>query len=75
MALMEAEIQRYVGAGIRRNKANRKQRLAEHFDVTSDELARLHGPIGLAIDARPRPKLRCQWWHRWLPKNARAMAQ
>ena len=55
MALMEAlkSPAFYVGAlGSRRNQANRKQRLAEHFDVTPDELARLHGPVGLAIDAK-----------------------
>ena len=55
MALMEAlkSSAFYVGAlGSRRNQATRKQRLAEHFDVTPDELARLHGPVGLAIDAK-----------------------
>lgn len=55
MALMEALKSGafYVGAlGSRRNQAARKQRLAEHFDVTPDELARLHGPVGLAIDAK-----------------------
>lgn len=55
MALMEAlkSAAFYVGAlGSRRNQAARKQRLAEHFDVTAAELARLHGPVGLAIDAR-----------------------
>ena len=55
MALMEAlkSPAFYVGAlGSRRNQAARKQRLAEHFDVTPDELARLHGPVGLAIDAK-----------------------
>ncbi|MDP2369947.1 XdhC family protein [Rhodoferax sp.] len=55
MALMEALKSGafYVGAlGSRRNQAARKQRLAEHFDVTPAELERLHGPVGLAIDAR-----------------------
>ena len=55
MALMEALKSGafYVGAlGSRRNQAARKQRLAEHFDVTPDELARLNGPVGLAIDAK-----------------------
>jgi xanthine dehydrogenase accessory factor len=55
MALMEAlkSAAFYVGAlGSRRNQATRKQRLAEHFDVTPAELARLHGPVGLAIDAK-----------------------
>lgn len=55
MALLEAlkSAAFYVGAlGSRRNQASRKQRLAEHFDLSADELARLHGPVGLAIDAR-----------------------
>ncbi len=55
MALLEAlkSAAFYVGAlGSRRNQAARKQRLAEHFDLSADELARLHGPVGLAIDAR-----------------------
>jgi xanthine dehydrogenase accessory factor len=38
--------------GSRRNQATRKQRLAEHFDLQPDELARLHGPVGLAIGAK-----------------------
>ncbi|MCA3236586.1 MAG: XdhC family protein [Curvibacter sp.] len=43
----------YVGAlGSRRNQAARKKRLAEHFDLSADELVRLHGPVGLAIAAR-----------------------
>ncbi len=43
----------YVGAlGSRRNQATRKQRLAEHFDLTEQELARLHGPVGLALGAQ-----------------------
>ena len=55
MALMEALKSGafYVGAlGSRRNQAARKQRLAEHFEVTPAELARLHGPVGLPIGAR-----------------------
>jgi len=55
MALMEALQSNafYVGAlGSRRNQATRKQRLAEHFDLQPDELARLHGPVGLAIGAK-----------------------
>jgi xanthine dehydrogenase accessory factor len=43
----------YVGAlGSKRNQAARKQRLAEHFDLTQAQLNRLHGPVGLAINAR-----------------------
>jgi xanthine dehydrogenase accessory factor len=55
MALMEAlkSSAFYVGAlGSQRNQGVRKQRLAEHFDLTADELARLHGPVGLALGAK-----------------------
>lgn len=55
MALLEAlkSAAFYVGAlGSRRNQAVRRQRLAEHFDLSADELARLHGPVGLAIGAK-----------------------
>jgi len=50
MALLEAlkSDAFYVGAlGSARTQATRKQRLAEHFDMSQDELARLHGPVGL----------------------------
>jgi len=55
MALLEAlkSAAFYVGAlGSQRSQAARKQRLAEHFDLSADELARLHGPVGLDIGAR-----------------------
>jgi len=55
MALLEAlkSAAFYVGAlGSRRNQATRKQRLAEHFDLSAEELARLHGPVGLSIGAK-----------------------
>jgi xanthine dehydrogenase accessory factor len=55
MALLEAlgSAAFYVGAlGSRRTQAVRKQRLAEHFDVTAAQLERLHGPVGLRIGAR-----------------------
>ena len=43
----------YVGAlGSRRNQATRKQRLAQHFGLTGQELGRLHGPVGLALGGR-----------------------
>ena len=55
MALIEA-LQSdafYVGAlGSRRNQQSRKQRLAEHFDLTAGQLDRLHGPVGLALGAK-----------------------
>lgn len=42
----------YVGAlGSRGNTARRKERLAQ-FDLAPDEIARLHGPIGLDIGSR-----------------------
>jgi len=55
MALLEAlgSDAFYVGAlGSRRNQDARKKRLAEHFDLTESQLARLHGPVGLRIGAR-----------------------
>jgi xanthine dehydrogenase accessory factor len=55
MALLEAlkSDAFYVGAlGSSRTQATRKQRLAEHFDMTEEELARLHGPVGLKIGAK-----------------------
>ena len=55
MALMEAlnSPAFYVGAlGSRRNQQARKQRMAEHFDLSEDALARLHGPIGLRLGAK-----------------------
>ena len=43
----------YVGAlGSRRNQQARKQRLAEHFDLNEQALARLHGPVGLRLGAK-----------------------
>ena len=42
----------YVGAlGSRRNTATRKERLAL-FDLSAEEIGRLHGPIGLDIGSR-----------------------
>ena len=55
MALLEAlkSDAFYVGAlGSARNQATRKKRLAEHFDLSQAELARLHGPVGLRIGAK-----------------------
>lgn len=55
MALMEA-LQSdafYVGAlGSKSNQATRKERMIEHFDMTTAQLARLHGPVGLRINAK-----------------------
>jgi xanthine dehydrogenase accessory factor len=55
MALLEAlrSDAFYVGAlGSARNQAARKKRLAEHFELTETELARLHGPVGLRLGAK-----------------------
>lgn len=55
MALLEAlrSDAFYVGAlGSARNQGVRKARLAEHFGLTEEELARLHGPVGLRIGAK-----------------------
>lgn len=55
MALLEALASPafYVGAlGSRLNQEKRRQRLRQHFDLTDAQLARLHGPVGLAIGSR-----------------------
>lgn len=55
MALMEALQSNafYVGAlGSQRNQTARKLRMAEHFGLTPAELSRLHGPVGLRINAK-----------------------
>ena len=59
LALMEAlkSPAFYVGAlGSRANNAKRRERLRD-FDVTDDEIARLHGPIGLYIGSRTPPEI------------------
>jgi xanthine dehydrogenase accessory factor len=59
LALMEAlkSPAFYVGAlGSRANNAKRRERLRE-FDLTDDEIARLHGPIGLYIGSRTPPEI------------------
>ncbi|MFO1324700.1 MAG: XdhC family protein [Burkholderiales bacterium] len=59
LALMEALKSKafYVGAlGSRANNAKRRERL-RLFDVTDDEIARLHGPIGLYIGSRTPPEI------------------
>jgi xanthine dehydrogenase accessory factor len=59
LALMEAlkSPAFYVGAlGSRANNAKRRERLRE-VDVTADEIARLHGPIGVYIGSRTPPEI------------------
>jgi xanthine dehydrogenase accessory factor len=47
----------YVGAlGSRANNAKRRKRL-EEFDLTREQIARLHGPIGLYIGSRTPPEI------------------
>lgn len=60
MALLEAlkSPAFYVGAlGSRVNNAKRRARLREYFDLTQDELARLHGPVGVPIGSRTPPEI------------------
>ncbi|TCO80503.1 xanthine dehydrogenase accessory factor [Plasticicumulans lactativorans] len=48
----------YVGAiGSRLNNARRRERLAQHFDFSAEELARLHGPVGLPIGSHTPPEI------------------
>jgi len=59
MALLEAlkSPAFYVGAiGSRKNNDARRQRLAE-FDLSQDEIARLHGPVGLKLGAKTPPEI------------------
>ena len=59
MALLEAlkSPAFYVGAiGSRKNNDSRRQRLAE-FDLSQQEIARLHGPVGLKLGARTPPEI------------------
>lgn len=65
MALLEAlgSGAFYVGAlGSQRNQQARKKRLAEHFDVSAAQLARLHGPVGLALGARTPAEIAIAIW-------------
>jgi len=60
MALLEAlkSPAFYVGAlGSRSNNDKRRARLCEHFDITAEEAARLHGPVGLRIGSRTPPEI------------------
>jgi xanthine dehydrogenase accessory factor len=59
MALLEAlkSPAFYVGAlGSKANNAKRRERLAL-FDLSPDEIARLHGPVGLNIGSRTPPEI------------------
>jgi len=48
----------YVGAlGSTLNNQRRRERLLQHFDLTQDEVDRLHGPVGLPIGSRTPPEI------------------
>jgi len=60
LALLEAlkSAAFYVGVlGSPRNAAQRRARLQEYFDVSDEEIARLHGPVGLSIGSRTPPEI------------------
>ena len=59
MALLEAlkSPAFYVGAiGSKKNNDARRERLAE-FDLSDEEIARLHGPVGLNIGSKTPPEI------------------
>ncbi len=59
MALLEAlkSPAFYIGAiGSRKNNDARRKRLAE-FDLSHEEIARLHGPVGLKIGSKTPPEI------------------
>ena len=48
----------YVGAlGSRANNGKRRERLRQYFDLTQEEIERLHGPVGLPIGSRTPPEI------------------
>ncbi|HEY0720213.1 MAG TPA: XdhC family protein [Gammaproteobacteria bacterium] len=48
----------YVGAlGSRLNNERRRERLLRHFDLTPEQIARLHGPVGLPIGSHTPPEI------------------
>ena len=60
MALLEAlkSPAFYVGAlGSRLNNDKRRARLQQYFDITVEEVERLHGPVGLPIGSRTPPEI------------------
>jgi xanthine dehydrogenase accessory factor len=60
MALLEAlkSPAFYVGAlGSFANNTRRRERLLQHFDLTQEEVDRLHGPVGLPIGSRTPPEI------------------
>lgn len=60
LALMEALNTEafYIGAiGSRRNNTTRHERMAEHFGLSPETLARLRGPIGIYIGSKTPPEI------------------
>lgn len=60
LALLEALRSQafYVGAiGSVANQRKRRERLIEHFEMTDEELDRLHGPVGIKNGARTPPEI------------------
>jgi xanthine dehydrogenase accessory factor len=60
MALLEAlkSPAFYVGAlGSKVNNDKRRARLQQYFDISAEEAARLHGPVGLPIGSRTPPEI------------------
>lgn len=60
MALLEAlkSPAFYVGAlGSTTNSQHRRERLLEHFDLSQEEIDRLHGPVGLPIGSQTPPEI------------------
>jgi xanthine dehydrogenase accessory factor len=60
MALLEAlkSPAFYVGAlGSVRTNQKRRERLLEYFDLTNEEVERLHGPVGLPIGSHTPPEI------------------
>jgi xanthine dehydrogenase accessory factor len=48
----------YVGAlGSSANSQRRRERLLQYFDLSDDEVERLHGPVGLPIGSRTPPEI------------------
>jgi xanthine dehydrogenase accessory factor len=60
MALLEAlkSPAFYVGAlGSSLNSQRRRERLLQYFDLTAEQVARLHGPVGLRLGSRTPPEI------------------
>lgn len=60
MALLEAlkSPAFYVGAlGSATNSARRRERLLKYFDLTEEQVDRLHGPVGMAIGSKTPPEI------------------